>query len=163
MHTPLATFLMSPLLQPGVFATPTTQPSPIAVQQRAEYLEQQQVLQQLQQSTAHSRLPTSVVLSLHVTSLSFEATPSQAQPIRPMVMRPTSMDSAIITSLAATLALVPESMSVAMEPAMSLAPSTSATPASTQVKTTTSTDSSDDDDPNRYITLSSAAPTSSTP
>ena len=62
VQTPLASFPMSPLLQTGLFASPAhtstaapahaPQPSIWTVEQRAEFLRQQQVLHQLQHPSA---------------------------------------------------------------------------------------------------------------
>ncbi|PUZ39672.1 hypothetical protein GQ55_9G352700 [Panicum hallii var. hallii] len=76
----------------------------------AQYLEQEPFFQQLPQGTVQpSRLPASVVLSLPITTLNFDETPPPPLPIRPEVVRPSSTDSAAVTSLAASLAPVTES------------------------------------------------------
>jgi hypothetical protein len=153
VQTPLASFLISPLLQTGVFIrSGATAECDDRAAVCTVLREQQHILQQLQQSRTQSRLPASVILSLPVTALSF-GTPPPTLPIRPEVIRPSSTGSAVVTSLAASLAPVTESTSVATEPAVSSAPTSSAALSTSQVEPASSTDDSSDNDPDRFITV----------
>lgn len=88
-----------------------------------------------------------MIQSLPVTTLTFEP-PPPPQPILPN-----------------TLATVTESMSVAMEPLASSAPTNLGALSTSLVETASTADDSfdDDDDPDRYLVVASVAPAPSSP
>ena len=149
MHTPLASFSMSPLLQTGVFASPapapapTPQPSVWTAEQRAEFLRQQQVLHQQQHPSAQS--------------LTFES-PAQPEVLRPSVVRPTQPETTPVTSAP------PTDSTVITEPATTSTPATSATP-TTPVEQKSSSADEDwmDDDADDSATQFSTGPRMKTP
>ena len=113
VQTPLASFLMSPLVQTRLFASPVPtaapardpQPSIWIVEQHAEFLRQQQVLHQLQHPSAQS--------------LTFDS-PSQPEVLRLSVVRPTQPDLTPVTSAP------PTDSTVVTEPVATATPATSA-------------------------------------
>ena len=129
MQTPLASFPMSPLLQTGVFASPAPSPAPAPqpsvwiAEQRGEFLRQQQVLHQLQHSSAQS--------------LSFKS-PSQPEVLRPSAVRPSQPDSTPVTSAP------PTDSAVITEPAATSTPATSAAPMTPVEQKSSSADDADD-------------------
>ena len=70
-----------------------------------------------------------------------------------MVVHPTSTDSALVTSLATSIASMTKSRSVITETTASSVPSASATPVTTLVEPASSADDSSDDDPYWFITV----------
>ncbi|XP_039778370.1 mucin-5AC-like [Panicum virgatum] len=149
VQTPLASFPMSPLLQTRVFASPAPTPTPVpqrsvmSAEQRAEFLRQQQVLHQLQHTSAQS--------------LSFES-PTQPEPIRSSAVRPTLPDSIPVTSAPRT-----DSVFVS-EPAASTAPPTSAAPTTLVAqKSSTADDDWTDDDIDDTATQFTTGPSLRTP
>ena len=138
MQTPLASFPMSPFLPTGLFASPVPtsapapapQPSVWTAEQRAEFLRQQQILHQLQHSSAQS--------------LTFES-PSQPEVLRPSVVRPTQPDLTPVTSAPPTDSTVVVSESAATSTlATSAAPMTPVTQKSSSVNEDWTDDDVDD-------------------
>ena len=144
VQTPLASYPMSPLLQTRVFAVPSPAPAlgqqqfGMTEEQRALFLQQQEMLRQFQHPSAQS---------LPFTTLTFE-------PIRLTAIRPSSADTVPVstTPLADSTSVVTEAV------ASSAPPTSSAPPMMTPISPTISSNNSDDD-PNHFI----AAPSQSTP
>ena len=157
-QTPLALFLMSPLLHPGVFGYP--QQTPMTPEQRRQFLDQQRQFQDFQQlSTAQSRPLATVSSTLPVEALQFDST--SPSPLRPSPVC-ASVESSLLTSLAASVAPQTESMVIATEAATSSSPTTSTAPSLSLIVRTTST-SSDDDVDCFYAAPSMMTPTQSSP
>ena len=122
--------------------------------QRRQFLEQQRLFQDLQQSTTQTRPPVSVIMSLPVGTLQFDG--SSPSLIRPSAVR-ASVDSTLLSSLATSVAPQTESTVVAMEAATSSTPTTLAVPSYSPTERTTSTSSDDE------VDLFYAAPSTTTP
>ena len=153
MQTPLASFPLSSLLQTGMFASPAAtstfapapapQPSVWTAEQRAEFPRQQQILHQLQHSSAQS--------------LTFES-PSQPEVLCPSVVRPTQPDLTPVTSAP------PTDSTVVAEPASTATPATSAAPTTpVEQKSSSVDDDWTDDDVDDSAAQFSTGPSRKTP
>jgi len=142
VQTPLASYPMSPLLQTGVFGSPAPAPGQqqygMTEEQRALFLQQQEMLRQFQHPSAQP---------LPVTTLTFE-------PIRPIAVRPSSADTLPVSS-----APLMDSTSVVTEAVASTAPPTSLAPPPTTTVSPTVSSGDSDADPDCFI----VAPSQSTP
>ena len=132
-------------------------------EQRRQFLDQQRQFQDFQQlSTAQSRPPATVSSTLPVEALQFDST--SLSPLRPSPVC-ASVESSLLTSLAASVAPQTDSTIVTTEAAVSSAPTTFAAPSPSPTECATSISSDDDDDDvGRYIAApSTTPPTQSSP